>query len=129
MSDASLRGMTAAEAMLELSKELEINVRNTYLVINRVIGEMTPAIRAKADGMGVPLLAAVPYDPQLVEFDGAGRPLVELPADALVSVAVEGIASKLLEQVSPVRQPLVIISRMIYNGMSKEDRASCLAAR
>jgi len=96
VSDASIRGMTAAESMLTLSKELEVNVRNTYLVVNRVIGEMTPAIRAKVDGMGVPLLAAVPYDPQLVEFDGAGRPLVELPADALVSVAVERIASKLL---------------------------------
>ncbi len=50
--------------------------------MNRVIGEMTPAIRAKAEAMGVPLLAAVPYDPQLVEFDGEGRPLVELPADS-----------------------------------------------
>jgi hypothetical protein len=38
----------------------------------------------------------VPYDPQLVEFDGEGRPLVDLPADALVSVAVEGIAEGLL---------------------------------
>jgi len=96
VSDASLRGMAAAEAMLVVSKELEINVRNTYLVVNRVIGEMTPAIRAKAEAMGVPLLAAVPYDPQLVEFDGEGRPLVELPADAAVSVAVEGIAERLL---------------------------------
>ena len=41
VSDASLRGMAAAEAMLALSKELEISVRNTYLVVNRVIGEMT----------------------------------------------------------------------------------------
>ena len=96
VSDASLRGMAAAEAMLALSKELEIKVRNTYLVVNRVVGEMPPAIRAKAEAMGVPLLAAVPYDPQLVEFDGAGRPLVDLPADAAVSVAVEGIAGKLL---------------------------------
>jgi CO dehydrogenase maturation factor len=96
ISDASLRGMAAAEAMLALSKELEINVRNTYLVVNRVIGEMTPVIRAKAEAMGIPLLAAVPYDPQLVEFDGAGRPLGELPADAPASVAVEGIAERLL---------------------------------
>ena len=98
VSDASLRGMTAAESMLVLSKELEINVRNTYLVVNRVIGEMSPAIRAKAEAMGVPLLAAVPYDPLLVEFDGQGRPLVELPEDALVSKAVEGIAEKLMAQ-------------------------------
>jgi CO dehydrogenase maturation factor len=88
--------MAAAEAMLALSRELEISIRNTYLVVNRVIGEMPPAIRAKAEAMGVPLLAAVPYDPQLVEFDGAGRPLVELPPDAAVSLAVAEIAEKLL---------------------------------
>ncbi len=96
VSDASLRGMAAAESMLELSKELEINVHNTYLVINRITGEMTPAIRAKAAGMGIPLLATIPYDPQLVEFDGEGRPLVELPDDAAVSKAVAGIAERLL---------------------------------
>jgi CO dehydrogenase nickel-insertion accessory protein CooC1 len=88
--------MAAAESMLVLSKELEINVRNTYLVVNRVVGEMTPAIRAKVEAMGVPLLAAVPYDPLLVAYDGQGRPLVELPEDAAVSVAVAGIAEKLM---------------------------------
>jgi CO dehydrogenase maturation factor len=98
VSDASLRGMTAAEAMLALSKELEVNVRNTYLVVNRVIGEMPPAIKAKAEAMGIPLLAAVPYDPQLVEFDGQGRPLVELPADAAISRAVVEMAGKLLAE-------------------------------
>ena len=86
--------MAAAESMLVLGKELEINVRNTYLVVNRVIGEMSPAIRVKAEGMAVPLLAAVPYDSLLVEFDGQGRPLVELPADALVSKAVAGMAER-----------------------------------
>jgi CO dehydrogenase nickel-insertion accessory protein CooC1 len=59
---------------------------------------MSPAIRVKAEAMGVPLLATVPYDPLLVEFDGQGRPLVELPEDALVSKAVEGIARQLLSR-------------------------------
>ena len=48
--------------------------------------------------MGVPLLAMVPYDAQLVEFDGEGRPLVELPADAPVSRAVKEIAQTLLNR-------------------------------
>lgn len=96
VTDASLRGMVAAEAMLALSHELEINVRNTYLVINRVVGALPAALHAKAQEMGIPLLAVVPYDPQLAEFDGSGRPLVELPADALVSRAVEGVAERLL---------------------------------
>jgi CO dehydrogenase maturation factor len=96
VSDGSLRGMVAAESMVGLSKELEINVRNTYLVVNRVIGELTPALRAKAETMGVPLLAVLPYDPLLVEFDGQGRPLVELPDDAAMSRAVAGVAQQLL---------------------------------
>ncbi len=96
ISDASLRGMAAAENMLALSKTLDINVKNTYLVINRVIGELPPALKVKAEQMGVPLLAVVPYDEKLVEFDSAGRPLVELPADTPVSRTVEGIARQLV---------------------------------
>jgi CO dehydrogenase nickel-insertion accessory protein CooC1 len=38
----------------------------------------------------------IPYDQQLVEFDSNGRPLVELPAEAVISQAVERIARQLL---------------------------------
>jgi CO dehydrogenase maturation factor len=96
ISDASLRGMVAAENMLALSRTLDIHIRHTYLIVNRVIGELSPALRAKAEGFGVPLLAVVPYDEQLVEFDGDGRPLVELPASAAISRSVEQIARQLL---------------------------------
>jgi len=85
VSDASLRGLVAAEAMVGLTAELEINVRNSYLVVNRVIGPLPDALQAKVEQIGIPLLATVPYDAQLVEFDGSGRPLVELPRDAPVS--------------------------------------------
>ncbi len=96
VSDGSLRGIVAAEAMIGLSRELEINVRNIYLVVNRVIGEMTPALRAKAEALAAPLLAVLPYDPLLVAFDGQGRPLVELPDDAPISQAVASVAQRLL---------------------------------
>ena len=36
VTDASQRGLVAAEAMVTLSKELDINVRQRYLVVNRV---------------------------------------------------------------------------------------------
>ncbi len=98
VSDASLRGLVAAETMVGLSKELEINVRNIHLLINRVQGELPPALRAKAEAMGVPLLETLPYDPQVVEFDSQGRPLIDLPADAAMSRAVVGIAEKLLRR-------------------------------
>lgn len=96
VSDASLRGLVAAEAMLALSRELEITVGKTYLVVNRVNSKLPDEFRAKIHALGAPLLAMIPYDPQLVEFDANGRPLVELPADSLTSVAVAEIARQLL---------------------------------
>jgi len=96
VSDISLRGMVAAEAMLALSKELEISVRNTYLVINRVVNGLPESVQARAEKMGVPLLATLPYDQHIVEFDAEGRPLVELPDDAPISQAVNAVAKKLL---------------------------------
>lgn len=96
VSDSSMRGLAAAEAMLALSKELEISVCKTYLVVNRVMGELPVTWNEKIDQMGVPLLAQIPYDPQLVEFDSNGRPLAELPDDAPISQAVAQIAQKLL---------------------------------
>jgi CO dehydrogenase maturation factor len=96
VSDASLRGLTAAEAMLTLSHELDINVRKTHLVVNRVNGELPAAFQPRIEQMSLPLLATVPYDAQLAEFDGGGRPLVELPAESPVSQAAECIARQLL---------------------------------
>ncbi len=96
VSDASMRGMVAAEAMLTLSRELEINVRHTYLIVNRVQGDLTPELSAKAAAMGIPLLAALPYDPLVAQFDSQGRALIELPADAALSRSVAEVAGKLI---------------------------------
>ena len=92
-----MRGMVAAEAMVSLSKELEINVKNSYLIVNRVQGQLTPELRAKAEGMGVPLLAALPYDPLVAEYDSQGR-AAGRPAGrfALMSRAVAEVAKKLV---------------------------------
>jgi CO dehydrogenase maturation factor len=98
VTDASQRGLAAAEAMVTLSKELDINVRQRYLIVNRVLGQLPDSYRARIDAIGIPVLALVPYDAQLVEFDGEGRPLVDLPADAPVSRAVNEIAQALLDR-------------------------------
>jgi CO dehydrogenase maturation factor len=95
ISDGSLRGLVAAGEALALSKTLNIHMRNTYLVVNRVRGDLPEACRARIDQMGVPLLAVAPYDEQLVEFDGNGQPLAGLPRDAPIRQAVERVAGQL----------------------------------
>ncbi|MGQ9489133.1 MAG: ATP-binding protein [Anaerolineae bacterium] len=101
ISDPTLRGLAAAEAMVALSKELEINVRNTYLVINRVQGELPSSLQDRIASLGVPLLAVLPHDPLVTEFDSQGRPLIELPLDTPISRAVAETMQKLLGNQDP----------------------------
>ena len=96
VTDASMRGLVAVQAMLELKRSLEINVGHTYIVVNRVIGQLPEVLRARIADLEAPLLAVVPYDEQLVQYDSDGRPLVDLPFDSLVSQAVNALVEKLL---------------------------------
>ncbi len=98
VSDGSLRGLVAAGEALALSKTLNVHIRNTYLVVNRAVKALSAAFETKIAEMGVPLLAVAPYDPSLVEFDGDGRPLVELPREAPISQAVAHVATALLSR-------------------------------
>ena len=95
ISDASMRGMVAAEIDGRPEQGTGDQRPQHPSDCQSRPGRADPALRAKADGMGVPLLAALPYDPLMAEFDSQGRPLVELPEDALLSRAVAEVAQKL----------------------------------
>jgi len=96
VSDVSMRGLAAVEAMLSLSKELDIDIRHTYIVVNRLVDNLPASMQAKIKAMNVPLLATLPYDQELAAFDGDGRPLIELPQDAPISAVIEQMAQQLL---------------------------------
>jgi len=96
ISDASPRALAAAEAMLALSRHLNINVRHTCLVLNRVAGSELPAtVSARIAEMNIPLLATIPYDPLLVDFDSSDRSLMELPDDAAIGRIIDQLAHRL----------------------------------
>ena len=82
VSDPSMRGIVTAGRVLELSRELENVIGRTYLVVNRVQGELPPPIVSKVDELGLTLAGIIPADPLVPEFDGYGRPLIELPAES-----------------------------------------------
>ncbi len=78
VSDPTLRGIVAAERIASLRRELNINIENTYLIINRLNGTLPPALQAKVDSLEIPLLGIVPADESITEFEFTGRPLIEL---------------------------------------------------
>ena len=97
VSDPTQRGLVAAQRIADMRKELDINVENAYLIVNRLNGEMPAALKAFTDKLDVPLLGTIPADEELAEFEFSGKPLVELGDESPVYRAVEGMMGQVLK--------------------------------
>ncbi len=96
VSDPTQRGLVAAGRIAEMGRELDINIENAYLIINRLRGGMPPELKTFTDKMNVPLLGTIPADDDLAEFEFSGKPLVDLGEDSPVYQAVEKMLVQIL---------------------------------
>jgi len=88
VTDPTQRGIVAAERIAGLRKELNINIENAYLVLNRLVGKIPTPLQERIDKLDIPLLGVVPADEAITTFEFSGRPLVELEDDSPVYQAV-----------------------------------------
>jgi len=96
VSDPTQRGLVAAQRIADMRKELDINIENAYLIINRLRGEMPLEIKAFTEKMDVSLLGTIPADDTLSAFEFSGRPLVELGDESPVYQAMAELMKKIL---------------------------------
>jgi CO dehydrogenase maturation factor len=95
LSNPSVRDITVAKRLAETVTELQTKVGRTYLVLSMVGPEGVSAeVTRLVEGTGLEVAGSIPRDPQLAEFESAGRPLVELPDDNPVVQAVAGICDR-----------------------------------
>ena len=95
VTDPTVRGIKAAEGILALSRELDINIKQTALVVNRVVSQDLPQPLLDAiEEMGVELAGLIPADSNVNEFDAWGRPLIELDVKCPAAVAIQDILDK-----------------------------------
>lgn len=94
VTDPTLRGVAAAQHIVDLIRELGTRIEHSYLVINRVAGDLSPAIQEAVARLGIPLAGTVPSDPEIASFDMVGRPLVEVSNDSAVYRAVVAILQR-----------------------------------
>ena len=95
VSDPSQRGLVAAQRIAEMSKALDIRIEQTYLIINRVVGELAPETKDFVEKLGLPLLGTIAADAELATFDATGKPLVDLPDASPVYQAVAALMEKI----------------------------------
>ena len=97
VSDPTQRGLTAAARIAGFRHELDIQIDETYLILNGLSGESIPApLQAAIDALDIPLLGTVPRDEELIAFEFSGRPLVELGDESPVYRSVATMIDSIL---------------------------------
>jgi CO dehydrogenase maturation factor len=98
VSDASLRGVVAAERIAKMRHELDVDIEKAYLIINDFKGDhISPALQERIDAVDAPLLGIIPHDEQITEYDLNGIPLIDLGQDSIVYRSV----GEMLDMVLP----------------------------
>jgi CO dehydrogenase maturation factor len=95
VSDPTQRGLVAAERIASFRKQMDIHIEHTWLILNRLPGEMPAPLQDRVEAMDIPLLGVVPADARLVEFEFSGRPLVELGDDSPVYDSIAAMMQRL----------------------------------
>ena len=103
VSDCSVRGVHTVARLSDLVDEVQLEVKERGLIVNRVPdGEIPPIVRREVEATGLPLLAAIPLDPNVTALDATGSPFSTIPQYAPARMAI----SALLERMFACRQEI-----------------------
>ena len=93
VSDESVIGVRTAGRIYQMTKELDLNLGDSYLVINRAHENLPEPVMVEAEKTGAKLLGTVPADENIVEYELAGKSLLSLPDDSPARMAVRELLS------------------------------------
>lgn len=97
VSDPTVRGLVAAKRIAELRNELDVNIENAYIVLNRADPNSIPAsIQEQLKTLDVPLLGVVPYSEEMNSLDIYGKPLTTLSEESPSYQAVRKMMQKII---------------------------------
>ena len=79
VADTSRRGLQAATRIHQLSKDLNVGVAKSWLIINQSKSEPSDVVREIIGEAGLELAGTIPEDETVYEYDLRGRATVEMP--------------------------------------------------
>jgi len=82
VSDTSRRGLQAAVRINELSKDLNIGVGKSYLVVNQAKNGLSEDALKIVEDANLELAGTVPEDDMVYEYDLKGQPTMEMPDES-----------------------------------------------
>jgi len=95
VTDASIMGVKTVSKIVNVIKEVDINVRNIYVVGNRIPPALVPRVASEVQSLGLEYIGTIPEDSLIIEYSISGRPLLELPSSSPAVRAVTEIAKRM----------------------------------
>ncbi len=78
VSDPSRRGIQAAARIMDLTKELPLNIKKKAFLVNQAKENQEPEIEKSAAAVGLELSGIIPEDPLIRDSDVSGKPTTQL---------------------------------------------------
>jgi len=98
VSDESVIGVRTAGRIYKMTKGLDLNLSDSYLVINRTANSLPEPIIAEVEKAEMKLLGTVPKDENIVEYGLVGKSLLSLSDDSPARLAVQQLLSAAREE-------------------------------
>ncbi len=89
VTDYSLRGLRAVRRINDMLESLKLSVQELGIIVTRGPEELSDAFLSEVKEIGLPIVAIVPSDPALLEFDMERKSLLELPDESLSVNAID----------------------------------------
>ncbi len=96
LSDYSIKGIRTVGKIRELIDELKLSIKEKHLVVDRAPEDLDPDFSREIQRQGLDLLATVPPDPFISEYEMKGKPLLDLPDESPAVRVVAGMMEKMV---------------------------------
>ncbi|OGP96858.1 MAG: hypothetical protein A2157_08905 [Deltaproteobacteria bacterium RBG_16_47_11] len=96
ISDPSLKGIKTCKRLEDLISKLGLDVKKTYLIINRVSNGAPPQIMEALEKMNLNLLGILPEDRNIVDYELKGMPMLNLEEGSPSVAKIDDILAKIL---------------------------------
>lgn len=98
VSQPTVTGARTAARIAELVTGMRLEVGELHLVLNQCNGDMDAMAGQEFARTGLNILARIPTDPSILEYENQMRSLLEMPADSPAAAATDRMLSDLLER-------------------------------
>lgn len=98
VSDANPVAIRAASRIDTLASELNLTIRERYLVLNNLRNEVPEPVQEEIDRSGLEVLGKIPHDEAIVTLNLEGWPISQLLPGAVASAAMESMLGKVLRK-------------------------------